>query len=56
MFTYSYETDTQSSNTKANTQVPKDLTVDTLAEDEQRLMGVRSYMIDRLGQSGEQRE
>ena len=40
----------------ATPQLPEEFTVDTLAGDESRLMNVRSYMIDRLGQEGEQKE
>ena len=39
----------------ATPQLPEEFTVDTLAGDESRLMNVRSYMMDRLGQEGEQK-
>lgn len=47
-------TPTQSSTSPV--QLPEEFTVDDLAGDESRLMSVRSYMIDRLGESGEQKE
>ena len=47
----------QSATTQSSTpQLPEEFTVDDLAGDEGRLMNVRSYMMDRLGQEGEQKE
>ena len=44
------------SPTQVPQQLPEEFTVDDLAGDEGRLMNVRSYMMDRLGQEGEQKE